>query len=610
MNDRNGFRPIERRDGYLPIEDYGLIGDGSTAGLVGRDGSLGWLCLPRFDSPPLFASILDRHRGGAFTLQPEGLAASRQYYVEDSGVLVTEMRTAEAMVRLTDTLTLRHDADLCEDLSAARGELLRRIEVLGGAVRLKVLIQPRGEVTAERADGAKLLRLRSRPELPLRLSASRELEALSSVIELGDGERLDLLLSWSPTAAAHHVGDADRLLRHTIDVWQRWATNIHYDGPRRDLVRRSSITLKLLDHFENGAIVAAPTASLPEEIGGERNWDYRYTWVRDAAFSVYALRRVGLRHEAHAFLKWVLDAAERNGAPKIMFSLDGGGIPEEREADELEGYRGSAPVRFGNGAADQKQNDVYGEIVDCAYQWAMGGERIDEKLWKRLEELIDKAGEVWHETDHGIWEVRNEGQIFTYSAAMCQVALDRGAKLAERFGHAAETKRWRETSAKIREAILTEGWSEKAQSIAQYLGGDVLDASALTLPMRRVIPADHPKMVATTKAVADHLGAGDGLIYRYLPSEAPDGLEGEEGAFLLCSFWLVDNLTYQNRLQEAHDLYDSLCDRANPLGLLPEQIDPSDGSFLGNFPQAFSHIGVVASGFSLGRQEKRLRDEV
>lgn len=419
------------------------------------------------------------------------------------------------------------------------------------------------------------------------------------------GQSLDLLLCWRSShvpAASFHP---EQLYGNTVAVWRRWLTHLDYHGPQESLVRRSAITLKLLDHFANGAIVAAPTSSLPELIGGSRNWDYRYAWVRDAAFSVYALHRIGLSHEAAGFLAWVLDAVERDGRPHVMYDLDGRLPPEEREDPDLEGYRRSRPVRWGNAAAAQHQHDVYGEILDCAYQWAAHHGEIPERLWARLRKLAESAAQEWRQPDHGIWEVRTSGRPFTYSAAMCQVALDRAARMAARFKLPGPCESWTGTAEDIARAIREEAWDDKLQSLTEHLGGGGLDASLLALPLRRVIKADHPKMVATTRAIVERLGAGQGLLYRYLPDESPDGIAGHEGAFLLCSFWLVDNLAKQGRLDEALELYDSLCERAGVLGLLPEEIDPSTGAFLGNYPQAFSHIGVIASGVNLARLLKQ-----
>ncbi|HEY7179818.1 MAG TPA: glycoside hydrolase family 15 protein [Blastocatellia bacterium] len=597
----NEFKPIPYIGGYLPIEDHGLIGDGSTAALVGRDGAVSWMCAPRFDSPPLFCRLLDAKRGGAFTVAPEELIESRQFYEPDTAVLVTEMRSATGLARLTDALMLRQGADLTEDAAAGRCELLRSVETLQGGVRLRIEVEPRGGAQVEARGGGLFIHSVARPHLDLQLSSSVPLQGLRDVVELREGARLHLTLRWGGSVSRHKPLLAEDSLLATRNAWRRWAARINYDGPRKEMVRRSALTLKLLGHFENGAIVAAPTSSLPEAIGGERNWDYRYSWVRDAAFSVYALNRIGCLEESAGFLGWALDAVERGGLPRALYDLDGVLPPPERMDTELEGYRGSRPVRWGNAAAEQIQHDVYGEILDCAYQWAAHYGEIDETLWGRLCRLIEAAARDWRKPDHGIWEVRAPGRPFTYSAALCQVALDRGARMVERFKLPGDWRSWRAAADEIRAAILDEAWDEKLNSLTEHLGDGSLDASLLSLPLRRVIPADHPKMAATTTAIIERLGAGDGLLYRYLPHLSPDGLPGHEGAFLLCSFWLVDNLAYQGRLDEAIGLFNSLCDRANALGLLPEQIDPSTGAFLGNFPQAFSHVGLISSAVNLTR---------
>jgi GH15 family glucan-1,4-alpha-glucosidase len=335
-----------------------------------------------------------------------------------------------------------------------------------------------------------------------------------------------------------------------------------------------------------------------------RNWDYRYTWIRDASFSVYALRRIGFAEEAGAFLGWVLDTCEDGSAPKIMYGLDGGPVPDEVVDGELEGYRRSAPARWGNGAADQRQHDVYGEVLDCAYQWVRWGGRLDSHLWDRLAALANLSMDAWRLPDQGIWEVRSEGRVFTYSAGLCQVALDRAASLAEQLSLPGPISDWRRAADELRETVLESAWDEDAQTLSEHLdGGGSLDASLLALPLRRVVPADHPRMVATTRAVAERLSAGDGLLYRYLHEESPDGIPGDEGAFVLCSFWLVENLARQGEVDAAFELYTSLCERASTLGLLPEQIDPSSGEFFGNFPQAFSHIGVISAGVTIARAQ-------
>ena len=595
------FTPIKFIDGYLPIEDHGLIGDGTTAALVGRDGTISWMCVPRFDSEPLFCRILDRRRGGAFTIAPEGLQEARQFYEPDSAVLVTEMRSVTGRVRLTDCLVLRSGADLTEDTQASRGELLRMVTVLEGEADLGVELATRGGASAEPGGTGLRICCHLAADLELSLFSSAPLEGLNHTLSLTAGQRAHFLLRWGRLVHRYEMVDADKLLQQTLEAWRRWMGHVQYEGPQQAAVRRSTITLKLLDHFENGSMVAAPTSSLPECMGGDRNWDYRYAWVRDAAFSVYALRRIGLVHEARGFLGWVLDAVSREDRPRVLFDLDGNIPQPERTDPQLEGYRCSPPVRWGNGAVEQWQHDVYGEILDCAYQWAAHGNPIELPLWEHLRALVDAAAKEWNTPDHGIWEVRTSGRPFTYSAALCQVALDRGVRLAERFQFPGDCARWRQVAEEIKQTILEKAWDPKINALTEHLGGGGLDASILSLPLRRVIAADHPCMVATVEAVQERLGAGDGLLYRYLVDESPDGLEGKEGAFLLCSFWLVDNLAHQGRLEPALELYDSLCARGGELGLLPEQIDAGSGTFLGNYPQAFSHIGVISSGVNLAR---------
>ncbi|HKE76489.1 MAG TPA: glycoside hydrolase family 15 protein [Acidimicrobiales bacterium] len=595
------FRPIRMDGGYPPLADLGLIGDGATAALVGLDGSIRWMCVPRFDSEPLFCALLDHARGGEFRVAPERTVEARQRYEPDTGVLITELRCETGLVRLTDALALRSGADLADDAAADRRELVRSALVLDGSVRLRVDVQPRGGAHVRPAFNGLAVDCPRQPGLRLHLRSNRPLPGLQSTHDLQQGDRLNLVLSWG-RFHRHHPLAAEARLRETADAWRRWMTGFHYDGPEPAMVRRAAITLKLCDDWANGSLVAAPTSSLPAPVGGIRNWDYRYTWIRDAAYAVFALRRIGFVNEADAFLGWVLDAFERSEQARIMYTLDGDPIPDEREDGELEGYRRSAPVRWGNGAADQRQHDVYGEVLDCADQWVKAGGRFDPVLWGGLSGIADAAAHAWREPDQGIWEVRSRGRIFTYSAGMCQVALDRAAAMAARLGLTGPVARWRAQAADLRDTILTQAWNDDAKTLSEHLdGGDSVDASLLALPLRGVVPADHPRMAATTAAIAERLSAGDGLLYRYRHDESPDGLAGDEGAFLLCSFWLVDNLVHQGRRDEAGQLYASLCARASPLGLLSEQVDPTSGELTGNFPQAFSHIGVIASGVNLAR---------
>jgi alpha,alpha-trehalase len=410
-------RPLTRRGGYLPLADLGLVGDGRGCALVGRDGAINWMCVPRFDKRPLFCALLDRHRGGQFLLAPADLRASRQYYLPDTGVLVTEMQCPTGIVEVTDAMLLRPGADLADDARAANGELLRHVRVLQGHAPLRVVIRPCGGADVDRHGGGLRLACHQQ-DLELHLFSDRMLYGLDTTWQVHTGDELWLLLRWESGARQHRRVPPRRLLADTAAVWRRWAAGICYDGPRADLVRRSALTLKMLDHVENGAIIAAATSSLPESTGGVRNWDYRYTWIRDAAFSVFALRRIGLTSEADSFLGWVLDAVE-GGKPRVLYDLDGRIPPPERVDKELVGYRDSAPVRWGNSAVDHVQHDVYGEILDCAHQWVARGGTVDDALWADLVGLTETAAAVSGTPDRGVWEARSAGRIYTYSAAMC-----------------------------------------------------------------------------------------------------------------------------------------------------------------------------------------------
>jgi GH15 family glucan-1,4-alpha-glucosidase len=379
-------------------------------------------------------------------------------------------------------------------------------------------------------------------------------------------------------------------------------THFSYEGLAEPLVRRAAITLKLCDHWVNGSLVAAPTSSLPAPVGGVRNWDYRYTWIRDAAFTVFALRRIGFGTEADAFLGWVLDAFEQSRQPRIMYDLDGSPVPDERE-DPSSKATGVPPRCDGATARPTSASTMSTARYSTARtSGPAAAGTLSRRCGRRWPSWPTWPGMPGGSQTRASGRVRSEGRVFTYSAAMCQVALDRAAAIGERLSLPGPVPAWRAAADKLRQTILDQSWSEDAQTLSEHLaGGGSLDASLLALPLRRVLPAGHPRMVATTAAIAERLSAGDGLLYRYLHHDSPDGIAGDEGAFLLCSFWLVENLALQGRLDEAGQLYASLCARASPLGLLPEQIDPSTGEFIGNFPQAFSHIGVIASGVTLAR---------
>ncbi|MET9324426.1 glycoside hydrolase family 15 protein [Streptomyces sp. NPDC003038] len=618
------WRPLSYRQGYLPIEDHSLVGDGSACAVVGLDGSVGFLCLPRFDSPPLVCALLDRNRGGEMVLAPDGLREARQHYVPDTGVLVTDMRSAEGAVKVTDAFLLRPGAVLEEDAPAGTGTFLRQVEVVRGKVELRATLQPRGGATV-RAGGDPLgVRLTCPLQgVTVTLRSSRPLPGPAGTLSLSEGERFHVSLQWNDSLQWNGSlrGDDDTVpgpltaasdpFLETVRAWRRWTEHLHDDVPQQALVRRSAITLKMLDNVANGAIVAAATSSLPERIGGNRNWDYRYAWIRDAAYAVFALRRIGLPVEAGGFVTWVLDAVHSSGGPRVVYDIDGLPPPAEITDPLLEGYRRSAPVRWGNAASEQVQHDAYGEILDCAFQWAATGGTLSPALWERLCALTERAGSAWARPDHGIWEVRAAPRPFTYSAAMCQVALHRAARLARRLSLPGRPDVWERQAQHITDRILTDAWDPEQEALTEHLGpGGGLDASLLALPLRRVLAADHPRMAATCRAIAERLDAGGGLLYRYLPQVSPDGIGGPEGAFLLCSFWLVDNLAGQGRVEEANLLFERLCSYAGPTGLLPEQIQPGDHIFLGNFPQGLSHVGLISSAVVLGRIERGIRPEL
>lgn len=609
------MRAVVRRDGYLPIEDHGLIGDGSTCALVGRDGAISWLCIPEFDSPPFLAGILDLENGGCFEIAPLSIHSAAQRYMEDSCVLVTTLASDRGTLQITDCLTLRSGADLVEPVPAGRSELLRHVQAVGGDVRLRIRLEPKTGVTFDELAGGWRFDWHSGRVSEVYLWTSVELapdgRGLSTELTLRAGETITATLHWSGRFRLRQHPDPRKLIDQTVAAWRRWASALDCQGSQAELMKRSALTLKLLDHAETGAIMAAATSSLPEWPGAPRNWDYRYTWVRDASFSNYVFRRIGDRSDAEVFLAWVLTNVERDGVPHVMYALDGSQPPEEVQDPLLRGYRGSAPVRWGNGAIHQQQHDVYGEIIDIAYQWSSSGARVDARLWAALVPIVELAISSWRTPDSGPWEIRSTGRPFTYSAALCYVAVDRAIQIARKHGLPYPKGRWEAAAKEIREAALTQSWNPELQTFTEHLGGTGgLDAALLTLPVRNVIAFDDPRMVATTKAVAEGLDAGNGLLYRYLPEVSPDGLPGGEGAFLLCSFWLVDNLAGQGRLDEAYALYETLCGRANPLGLLPEQIHPETGEFLGNFPQAFSHVGVLASGLRLLKAGRRAASRV
>lgn len=582
---------------YQALAEYGLIGDCHGAALLSRDGSIDWACLPRFDSPAAFARILDRRRGGFWQIAPTSdRCLSSMRYLERTAVLETEHRTSEGAVRFRDAI-------LPPDHDRSPSTLVRVCEGLSGRVELASVLEARfdyGRSDARVEAAGNAVRIAG-GDLELLLASSIAQQGREARFVLEAGERAAFLLSWGGTTP--QLAEAESLLDETAAWWRRWCEGCIYEGPYEEQVMRSAITLKLLSYRPSGAIVAAPTTSLPEEIGGERNWDYRYAWLRDASIVLYALLGTGQRSEGHPFLDWICarvcddPEVERSGL-RIMYDVEGGSDLEERELEHLDGYRGSRPVRVGNGAARQLQLDVYGEVLDCYSMCCAWGREDIVRLWPHFAGLADWVCDHWRERDHGIWEVRGGPRHFVYSKVMAWVALDRALRTAERMSLSGNLARWRREAEAIRRAVLEQGWSERLGSFKQSFEDELLDASNLLIPLVGFLPPDDPRVrsnLERTRAGLSH----DGLLYRYL--DAPEGVGGSEGTFAICSFWLVNALAQAGRHAEAVELFERLLGHLSPLGLLSEEIDGQTGELLGNFPQGFSHAGLISAAVNLAR---------
>jgi GH15 family glucan-1,4-alpha-glucosidase len=597
---------VRSADGYAPIRDYAVIGDGRTCALVARDGSIDWLCVPDVDSPSVFARILDAGRGGSFRLEPvEPFEATRRY-LPDSNVLETTLTTASGSVRVLDMMTLTHR----DHLTPLR-EVVRRVEGLSGEVPLRFRVEPRFGYAAARTElclrGGCAFATAGTDAAALVTWGAGEVELREDGFEgafrlrAGDRAQLVLALAHKQPVVLPGRADVEARVERTLGFWPRWAARAEYDGAWRDAVIRSALVLKLCVHAPSGAIVAAPTTALPEAIGGSRNWDYRFTWVRDASWTLDALLALGYRDEAHSFFWWLMHAS-RLTQPRlnVLYRVNGGGEARERELPHLEGYRGSRPVRIGNGAVEQQQLDIYGAVLSAIWVYVEDGGRLDRDTAKAVAKVADLVARIWQEPDSGIWEVRSPPTHFVQSKAMCWVALDRAVRLAERGAiPARRVERWRETAGEIRRFVGEHGWDAGRGSYVRATDLRELDASLLTMSLLG-FPGDE-RVHATVEAVRRELGHGP-YVYRY-KGEDGAGATGEEGAFLTCSFWLVDALARCGRVAEAAALMDELVGLANDVGLYAEEVDPQDGSFLGNFPQALTHLGLVQAAVSIERAQ-------
>ena len=584
------------------IEDYGLIGDLQTAALVSRRGSIDWLCLPRFDSGAVFAGMLGDAENGRWSLQPEGeFRASGRRYRGDTLVLETELETSAGVVRLLDFMPPRE----------TRPDLIRIVEGVSGRVDMQMELALRFDygsivpwvrnldgtlVAIAGPDGVAL-------HTPVELEG-RDLRTYAS-FTVGEGDRVPFVLTWFPSNEdLPERIDPDAALEDTVSFWEDWASRCMHTGRWDEALRRSLLTLKALTFAPTGGIVAAPTTSLPEWLGGVRNWDYRYCWLRDATLTLLAFVRAGYVEEAGAWRDWLLRAIA--GSPddlQVMYGVAGERRLAEFELPWLAGYEGSSPVRIGNGAADQLQLDVYGEIVDALYQSRKQGLGASDDAWKLARHTFDWLESGWRQEDEGIWEVRGPRRHFTHSKVMAWVAFDRAVKSVEKLGRDGPVDRWKAARKAIKDEVLREGYNADLGSFVQSFGSNRLDASCLLIPLVGFLRADDPRVVGTVEAIQRNL-VRDGFVERYRADDENvdvDGLPPGEGVFLPCSFWLVAVLAKQGRRDEAIELYERLLGLRNDLGLISEEYDPERGRLVGNFPQAFTHIGIVETAFTLSR---------
>jgi len=599
----------------LPIADYGLISDCRSAALVSTAGSVDWLCFPRFDGPAVFARLLDES-AGHWSIHPVGAFDTSRAYLDGTMVLQTTFRTPTGVATVVDALAVGRN-DRGHELGAgATNTLLRRVTGVEGEMQLELDYAPRPEYGLIRPvlepveggvrarGGASVLALAS--PVPVEVDDFTARARFSVRAGQTMGFALEYRPTWEEAPSLCAEDEIAGRLDDTAEAWRTWsALHQAYDGPWRDEVHTSGRVLYALTFFPTGAIVAAPTTSLPETAGGARNWDYRYAWVRDASFTLQALWVAACPDEADKFFDYMAGSAAslaRRGADlQIMYGIGGERDLTERELPHLRGWRQSAPVRGGNGAWNQRQLDAYGELLDAAFRLP---DQLDDLLpptKQFLADLADTAAARWKEKDQGIWEIRGEARHFLYSKLMCWVALDRAIALADRLDAADRVDGWTTTRDEIADAILTQGWSEKAGAFTQSFGSDDLDASNLMMPIVGFIAADDPRMKATIDATAERLTDDRGLVFRYL---AHDGLEGEEGTFLLCTFWLAQAQAMAGELDRARHTFETAVGFCNDLGLLAEEVDPDTGELLGNFPQAFSHIGLVNAAWAISEAER------
>ncbi len=591
------------------IADHGLIGDLRTAALVGTDGTIDWFCAPRFDSPSIFASILDRENGGSWKVAPaDGAVRTQQFYFPESAVLATRFLTESGVVEVHDFMPVLQPGD-----PDHRQRLVRRVMAVRGSTTVHMRLDARPDYAratceAETMEHGVVL---TGDGVRLGLSATSDLTSdggtVTADVDLAEGDVVLFVLEVLDADAELDDADLDdtaSLFDATLSYWRTWLSQSTYRGRWRETVNRSAITLKLLTHEPSGAIVAAPTTSLPELIGGDRNWDYRYVWMRDAAFSLYALLRLGFTQEAKAFMVWLSERLGEDkdhglGPLRVLYDIDGNQPQDEFMLDHLTGYRDSGPVRVGNAAVDQLQLDIYGELIDSVYLFNKYGDGISSDAWSDVTRVVDWVCENWDREDAGMWETRAGSQAHTTSRLMCWVAIERTIRMARQRGLPGDISAWAKVRDQIYERIMDRSWNSELQAFTQTEDGDALDAGVLLMPMVKFLSSADPKFLSTLDAIEDRLVV-DSLVFRYDPSISPDGLEGEEGTFSLCSFWYVEALTRAGRLEDARLALEKMFTYANHLGLYAEEVGTT-GDQLGNFPQAFTHLALISAATNLDK---------
>ncbi len=593
---------------YKSIGDYGIIGDLHTVALVGVDGSIDWCCLPHFDSPSLFGSILDHKAGGHFKIAPVTDGNTRQMYLPETNILLTRFLQEDGVGELTDFMPVESDEP---GYRPRRHQIIRMVSVVRGQVKFRLECAPsfnygRDSHTAELRSRGVVFRTKTSTAglvSPIPVTIRDNIAFQEFMVNEGESLTffLEFLESKSDTDLLATPESGKEAFQNTSAFWQRWLGQCQYDGRWREMVHRSALTLKLLTYAPTGAIVAAPTTSLPEHIGGPRNWDYRYTWIRDAGFSLYGLLRLGFTVEAARFMDWLnarCHDLNPDGSLQLVYGIDGRRNLAEQELTHLDGHRGSRPVRIGNAAAEQLQLDIYGTIMDAVYVYNEHGSPISYDLWVNLCRLLDYVCANWEQPDEGIWEVRGGRQHFVYSKVMCWVALDRGIRLADSRGYPGNRGRWMAERDRIYTDVMQKGWNPKVGAFVQSYGSEALDASNLIMPLVSFVSPTDPRMLSTIDKTIDQLALGS-LVYRYeVGKAASDGLEGEEGTFSLCTFWLVEALTRAGRLTEARLIFEKMLSYTNHLRLYAEEVSHT-GEQLGNFPQAFTHFGLITAASNL-----------